>query len=90
MPALEAAFHLLKKQPDLRRRTLDDPGYFALDPETRAARRAAGLPTFADQLETRVRRALAGPYEITPDPDCGFCPYEAVCRIVTPLPVALP
>ncbi len=87
---LEAAFHLLKKRPDLRRRVLDDPGYFALDPATRAARRAAGLPTFADQLEALVRRALAGSYEITPDPDCGFCPYGAVCRIVTPLPVALP
>ncbi len=86
----EAALHLLKRQPDLRRRALDDAGYFALDPETRAARRAAGLPAFAEQLGARVLRALAGPYEITPDPECGLCPYSAVCRVVTPLPVALP
>jgi hypothetical protein len=86
----EAAYHLLKKRPDLRRQALDDAGYFALDPGTRAARREAGLPNFASQLEDRVRRALGGPYEITPNPDCGFCPYGAVCRVVTPLPVELP
>ncbi len=84
-----AAFHLLRRAPDFRSRAYDDAGYFALDPATRAERRAAGRPSFANQLEDRVRDALSGPYEVTPDPDCGYCPYGAVCRVVVPLPRAL-
>lgn len=88
----EAAYHLLRRTPDLQRRVLDDDGYFALDAETREARLAAGAPNFANQLAARVRRWLEGPYEITPEPDegCGFCPFGGVCRVVTPLPVGLP
>ncbi len=85
-----AAYHLLRRAADFRAATFDDAGYFALDPAVRAERRAASLPSFASQLEDRVRDALSGRYEITPDPDCGYCPYGAVCRVVAPLPRALP
>lgn len=81
-----AAYHMLRRAPDFREATYDDAAYFSLDAATRAACRASGKANFANQVEDRVRAALSGRYEITPDPGCGYCPYGAVCRVVLPLP----
>ena len=55
-----------------------DP-FLALDPERRAAARAAGGRTLADGVIDAVTRIRAGALPVVSE-DCTGCPFGAVCR----------
>jgi hypothetical protein len=59
-----------------------DP-FLALDPERRAAIRAAGGRTLADGVVEIVSRIRSGRFPVAPS-DCTGCPFGAVCRFPRP------
>ncbi|MEI7703927.1 MAG: PD-(D/E)XK nuclease family protein [Deltaproteobacteria bacterium] len=78
--SLEASFVLLRsgERPSSWSTTPGDPA-LALDPEGRAAARAAGVVTVADGVVAAVARIRAGELPVASE-DCTGCPFGAVCR----------
>jgi len=77
---LSAAFALLGSGERVGPWTVDaDDPFLALDPERRAAVRAAGGRTLADGVVDAVARIRAGRLPVAPV-ECTGCPYGAVCR----------